>query len=313
MNFTVLLATCRPTDLASTLESLSKCTLPKNFSGTIVIENGTREPTLREVVDAASPKLKMSYMHCPEGNKSNALNVAIDSLKENQLLFLTDDDVQFGKDILVHYAEAAVDHETGVVFGGKIVPDRDAPPPTELLPYIPASMKGYPVGGVPLDLTKAFFVGPNWAVFSDDVKKLGGFNPAFGPGSKLRSTGQETQMMRVMRNAGFEFVFLEDAIVKHKIEAHNYSVEFVQDRQFRAGVETGQRLRYDRSSFLGKLPPWKILVKAVLYPLLLPLVGLISSKEFYYKLLFGYHFVRGFLKAWFSKPADDNWHRESTL
>ena len=305
MKLTIILPTCRPLHLSATLDSLAKCELPENFDRLIIIENGAPEPTLENVIQNASPHLNISYMHCQEGNKSNALNYVINTLEKNQLLFLTDDDVQFENNILVQYAEAAVGHESGVVFGGKIVPDCDAPPPPELEPYIPASMKGYPRNLAKVDLTKTLFIGPNWAVFSDDVKKLGGFDPRFGPGSKSRSTGQESQMMLTMRNAGFEFVFLEEAIVKHKVEPYNYSVEFLQDRQFRSGIEMGQRHRLESSNFLSKLPPWKIVAKAVLYTALSPLAGVLFSKKSYYKVLFGHHFARGFFKGWLSKSTDD--------
>ena len=304
MKLTIILPTCRPLHLSVTLDSLAKCEFPRNFDRLIIVENGTAEPKLENVIENASPHLNILYLHCQEGNKSNALNLAINSLKENHLLFLTDDDVQFQKDILVQYAKAADGHETGVVFGGTIVPDYDSLPPPELVPFIPSSMRGYSPDPSKLDLTKTLFIGPNWAVFSDDVKKLGGFDPRFGPGSKSRATGQESQMMLTMRNAGFEFVFLKDAVVKHKIEAHNYTVEFLRDRKFRSGIEAGQRHRIDSSGFSSKIPPWKVIAKAVLYTLLLPFAGVIFSRESYYKVLFGQRFARGFFKGWLSKPAN---------
>jgi len=102
-----------------------------------------------------------------------------------------------------------------------------------------------------------------------------------------------------MRDAGFEFVFIRDAVVNHKIEPHNYSLKFLKDRQFRAGIEMGQLHRLKKqTSLLSKLPPWKIVIKAILHPLLLPVTSTICSKQIYYKFLFGYHRARGFFKGW---------------
>jgi len=298
VDITVILATHKPVDLKSTLESLAACTLPLNFSQTIIVENGTPEPTLKNELAAFESKLNITFMHCQEGNKSNALNYAIESIEENQLLFLTDDDVLFEKEILVHYSNAAAGLSGGHVFGGKIVPDSQAPPPAELEPFIPASMKGYPIKNRPFDVTKTMFIGPNWAVFSDDVKRLGGFDPRFGPGSKLKSTGQESQMMRAMRKADFQFVFLEDAVVKHHVEPHNYTFKFLTDRRVRSGVEAGQKHCLESSGFLGSAPPWQIIGKAILNPVLIPFKYLLGSKKTHYKALFELRFALGFMKGW---------------
>ena len=306
MDITVILATYKPLALKSTLESLAACTLPLNFSRTIIVENGTPEPTLKDELLPFQSKLNITSMHCKEGNKSNALNYAIDSIQKNQLLFLTDDDVLFDSEVLVHYSNAAAGLSGGYVFGGKIVPDSQAPPPAELEPFVPASMKGYPIKNRRFDVTKTMFIGPNWAVFSDDVKRLGGFDPRFGPGSKLKSTGQESQMMRAMRKADFQFVFVENAVVKHHVKPNNYTVEFLKDRRIRAGVEAGQKHRLESSSFLKWVPPWKIVGKAILNPLLIPFAFLMGSKETFYKALFEQRFAFGFMKGWLCFQHRDN-------
>ena len=101
MKLTIILPTCRPLHLSATLDSLAKCELPENFDRLIIIENGTPEPTLENVIQNASPHLNISYMHCLEGNQSNALNYVMNKLEINQLHFLTDDHVQFENSIPV--------------------------------------------------------------------------------------------------------------------------------------------------------------------------------------------------------------------
>ena len=297
----VVLATCRARNLESTLESLAGCTLPANFLQTIIVENGTAEPSLQEVLSPFNTKLKISYRHCLEANKSGALNYVVQSLEKNTLLFLTDDDVKYDKDILIKYSQAAEGLETGYVFGGRVVPDCDSPAPPELLPYVTASMKGYPVAGKKFDPIRTPFIGSNWAVFSDDVKKFGGFDIRFGPGSKLRSTGQETQMMRRMFRAGYKPIFLESATVRHKVEPEHYTVKFVADRQFRNGVLGGLQCRLSQKR---RLPPPKIIAVAIictLATLVSPVASRLAPKAAFYKLIFTSHFARGYLRGWLSK------------
>ena len=300
MKLTIILPTCRPLHLSATLDSLAKCKLPENYDRLIIIENGTPKPTLENVIDNASPRLNISYMHCQEGNKSNALNYVINTLIENQLLFLTDDDVLFDKDLLIHYAAIAKDKESGFVFGGRITPDAPSPPDPEIEPYIPRSMTGYPRHSS-LDLEKTFFIGNNWAVFSDDVKRLGGFDPRFGPGSPWRATGQETSMMRTMRTAGFTFMFVEHASVYHKIDPEQYSVEFVKKRQFRHGVGAGLQHRIANTKSYNFIPPIKIIIKSTIFNLARPVAWLLAPKKIYYRVLFRSYFLNGFLNAWGGK------------
>lgn len=306
MKLTVILPTCRPLHLSATLDSLAKCELPDNFERLIIIENGTPEPTLENVIENASPHLNISYMHCQEGNKSNALNYAINTLEENQLLFLTDDDVQFEKDLLVQYTRAAEGKNSGFVFGGPIIPDAPFPPAPEIEPYIPRSMTGYPRQPSKVDLNTTFFIGSNWAVFSDDVKQLGGFDLRFGPGSKLGATGQETSMMRTMRAAGFTFVLIEGANVYHKIDSEQYSVEFIRKRKFRHGVGAGLQCRIASETSSSYLPPAKIVMKFIICNLARPAAWLLASKKLYYRILFQSQFANGFLYTWTKKIPNKN-------
>jgi len=305
MKLTIILPTCRPLHLSATLDSLAKCKLPENYDRLIIIENGTPKPTLENVIDNASPRLNISYMHCQEGNKSNALNYVINTLEENQFLYLTDDDVQFDEDLLIHYAAVAKDKESGFVFGGRITPDASSPPEPEIEPFIPRSMTGYP-RHASVDLEQTFFIGSNWAVFSDDVKRLGGFDTRFGPGSPWRATGQETSMMRTMRAAGFTFLFIENASVYHKIEPEQYSAEFVKKRQFRHGVGAGLHHRISNGSPYNFTPPLKIIMKSAICNLARPATRLLAPKKIYYRVLFRSHFLNGFLSTWCGKVPPKN-------
>lgn len=234
------------TEIADTLESLSHCLCPPNNLKTIVIENGPvcyAEAAVRKIANS-NPHLAIDYQHVSLANKSNALNAAIATLEENCLILFTDDDIRFDKNILTVVALAAQEVHTGIVLGGPVRINASGELPHHLKTAIPSSMTGFPADR---KRTPSYFLGANYAAFSDDVKHLGGFDLRFGPGSKLMASGCESMMMRAMRNAGFEFRFLPDAIVWHTVDYSRITDEVMVDRRYRGGLERGIRLYLQRS------------------------------------------------------------------
>lgn len=226
--------------LAATLESLADCTIPEQLLSTAIIENGPPKGA-EQIAERFKSNLKIEYIHTPEPNKSAALNHWLFSLKDNRFVFFTDDDMVFSPGILTAYLQAALGEKLGVVFGGEVKTRSDVEPAKELLPHLPSSMYGLSDNSSADNLRRmgGNFLGNNWAAFSDDVRRLGGFDARFGPGSKTRASGQESQMMKRMRAAGFDFRFVADAVAWHKVEAERYCAEFVIDRWYRAGIESG--------------------------------------------------------------------------
>ena len=102
----VIIATSgRPDLLTRTLESLGKCTLPPGFAETIVVENGPASGA-KQVVESGPPVLNLRYLYLAHGNKSAALNAALETLGDCLIVF-TDDDVRVNAAVLTAYAEAA--------------------------------------------------------------------------------------------------------------------------------------------------------------------------------------------------------------
>lgn len=82
--YTVITTTKRTSVFTHTLDSLSACQLPAEFSGTLVIENGSDllQPGGQfghELSRPAYEKLNIIYKHLRRPNKSLALNWAIDA------------------------------------------------------------------------------------------------------------------------------------------------------------------------------------------------------------------------------------------
>lgn len=250
---TVVIPTAgRPDLLDRTLDSLCQCQKPEEYESTIVVENGGREGA-EQIVETYAKPLNARYMYSEEANKSAALNLVLNSLTETLIVFF-DDDVRISPNTLVAYRDAADGIESGVIFGGPVDVDYEAPPPEWLRAYLPVSARGWGLNGIEGE-KKLRFLGSNWAAFSTDLKKAGGFNPQLGPGNRTTGTGQETEMQIRLESIGIEKVFIPDAKVWHYVPCDRCSEEFVLNRAYRDGLSHGARRAHDAFTVFG-LEPW---------------------------------------------------------
>ena len=224
----------RPELLGSTLESLALCRKPASYAETIVIENGEKSGA-EEVARSSESGLRTRYLHIAVRNKSAALNAALDLLPDCLIHFI-DDDARIGGETLCAYADAAAGLSGNVFFGGPVGIDYVAPPPEWLVEYLPASARGWQ----PLKLPRAprdwAFLGTNWAAFSADLKRIGGFSEHLGPGSLSGASGQESEAQARMRRAGCARRYVPAAISWHFVPADRCSPEWAIDRFRRQGI-----------------------------------------------------------------------------
>lgn len=231
---TVLIPTHgRPTLLERTLDSLAQCLLPGNYVELVVIENGSRAGA-KELVRSLPDRLNARYMHRSRGNKSYALNEALESIDDGLVVFF-DDDVEIQSGTLDAYADAAMEHGRGHFFGGTVQVNREKEPPTWVEPSLPDSARGYVADG---SREGKYYLGFNWAAYSRDLKRLGGFDPQFGPGAPTGATGQETEMQERLRVAGIAPVDVPGAVVSHYVPKENCTVRWMLSRKYRAGLST---------------------------------------------------------------------------
>lgn len=241
----VLIATReRPELLCRTLSSLGECRLPEGYRETIVIENGTRAGA-EAVVAAAPSHLRARYLFEPRGNKSAALNVGLERVSDDALVFFTDDDVRLHPGVLEAYAAASAGTAGGVYYGGPVEPDYEERPPDYLMHFLPPSARGWPPPGE-LPSTHRF-VGFNWAAFARDIRALGGFDPRFEAGSSAKSTGDESQMQDRLLASGVRHRFVPEARVWHYVPKTRCSVDWALRRAYRNGVAEGI-MGYDRDA-----------------------------------------------------------------
>lgn len=233
--YSILIATSgeRNQWLAETLDCLARCQLGEDLFAVVVVENG-RQAGVCQLVGQASVALKARYLYSPLANKSDALNRAIELLPEGLIIFL-DDDVRFDVDIISMYRTASAGHHRALFFGGPIAPLYEQEPPSWLLPYMPPSARGWQLAAGE-SMGERAFIGIHWAAFKCDLSAAGGFDPARGPGSKNRSTGQETDMQIRLRRLGASPRYIPDALVFHHVPLERCNPEWVVDREYRRTI-----------------------------------------------------------------------------
>jgi len=247
--------------MEETLRSLTECDLPSDYWGTLIVENGGPS-TLEPVVNSFKSTLRTDYLHVREPGKSDALNVALRSF-EDELVFFSDDDVQFDREVLCAYDQAGQEYGPGHFFGGPFDVDQETPPPKWLHPYLPPSAKGFQYkDGEDIDNSFTEFLGFNWAAFASDIKAAGGFDTLKGPGSATGSTGQETDMQQRLVDMDLKAKYVAEARVTHHVPEASCTPEWALHRSFRSGIQDGINYAREEEYMLKVPPPW--LIKAML-------------------------------------------------
>jgi len=240
----ILFATAqRPELVKRTLEGLTITEKPPAFQGIWVVENGSRQG-VEQIVADFSTTLPVHYLYSEEASKPASLNLGLSKLP-NSLVYMTDDDVRFYPETLLALAEAATKAPGNSYFGGPFDVDYDSPPPSWLKPWLPYSARGWSrPHDQPTLLSRGRFIGFNWAVYRDDLRRLNGFDPTIGPGSTADSTGDETEFQRRLGKQGFQPWYVPGMRLAHYVPESRCSPEWAIDRAYRHGVGWGQLHRH---------------------------------------------------------------------
>jgi GT2 family glycosyltransferase len=242
----------KSTKLEETLASLSRCMQPADYVATVVVENGSKYDA-EQIVRKYSDSLNTYYLYHPKGNKSNALNFAIEHIKEEDaLLLMTDDDAEFDPNVLNHYAAYARKYPEKAYFGGKMLAKYEHFPPDWLLPILPTSSSNWPTPDLDM-MQQHRFLGINWGAYLNDLQKAGGFDVRFGPGTVPRRVGQEHNMQDRLFAEGVRPVFVPEAIVWHYVPKERSSVKFALERTYQFGIRQGILMKSNQQGVVSLL------------------------------------------------------------
>ncbi|MCW1914796.1 glycosyltransferase [Luteolibacter sp. GHJ8] len=236
----IIIPTCQRGELLErTLQCLVDADRPDTLKRVFVVENGKKEGAEAKV-DKFRDRLPMEYRYTPTGSKCAALNLVLDELSGEFVVFY-DDDVRIHPGALRAYANAAAGKTGGEFYAGKCLVDYDSPPPDWLKHYLPYSAKGWSYGEEICEITKPLALGFNWAAFSDDLKRAGNFDINIGPG-RVISVGDETELQLIMFSQGVKGIYLPEGTVWHHVPADRCSPDWTLERNRRMGKVVGFKL-----------------------------------------------------------------------
>ena len=226
--------------LKRSVEFILKAEKPDNYKETIIIENGT--PKTSENITSLFPDtLRLKYVYRENGNKSAALNFAIEKLipEDNAIMIFLDDDVRFENDLFMQYMKALGDNKSGFYYGGPVDIDLEGDkPPEHWWKHFPNSHTGWQPDAKFGDNDIKYFLGYNWAAFKKDITNAGGFDEELGPGSQFDVHGQESRMQSKLLDFGITPFYVPNALVWHFITKEQMTVEFLIKRCKKQGRTT---------------------------------------------------------------------------
>ena len=275
--------------LQRTLKSLVSVNKPSNYGMTLVIENGPKAGA-HEIVAQFAEQLNAKYLYSDYANKSHALNQALAIVPE-QLLFFTDDDVQFSVEVLEKYSKAAANKRGGEFYGGPTGVDYERPPPEWLLEYLPRSAKGFQPNELVGPVNDRAFLGFNWAAFTSDIIRCGGFDPNYGPGSPTGSRGSETNLQQRLRRFGVQPIYVPAAKVWHYVPPERCSPQWVLERAWQTMIPVGIMEQYDGYKILGM--PIRYMIEFIYLNIKYALMFAILPKQTRFRYRFKIQTLRG--------------------
>lgn len=224
--------------LLKLLDSIHKSDYVEFVNEIIIVENGSNEVS---DVGSVYPTLPLKYYFLEEGNKSIALNYALEYLEKDEYVMFFDDDVVINSNLFNAYNEAIDKFGCKYYYGGPMYIDYEKKPSNNYTKYLPASVNGFLKDYTnPSIIEEKFFMGCNWCCNKKLFALTGNFDRNFGPGTRGR--GQETNMMSRMFANGFLPVYVPGAKVSHYVPISRSNKQWIVERRKEHSFSIGKSL-----------------------------------------------------------------------
>lgn len=201
----------------------------------VVVDNDSKDGT-GALVESWRDRLPLVSLTESAPGKNAALNTGLAHL-EGDLAVFTDDDVFPHPDWLVQL-RAAADANTGhTIFGGRVLPRWEVPPPQWVVRWVPpgpvftltdTSLRGGPTGAHTV-------FGPNMAIRAEVFASGARFATSIGPQGRDYAMGSETELVRRLLRRGHEAWHVPEAVVEHFIRKTQMTQQWVLGRAARFG------------------------------------------------------------------------------
>lgn len=244
----------RAESLRRTLDSLVNSRAPLHGEWELLVVDNNSNDETRQVVTSFESRLPVRYVFEEQQGLSAARNCAIREFHGDVLLF-TDDDVTLDPSWLFFYDEAAHQHPTAAYFGGRVIPFWPEGKPhwlhDESLPLISGLLVRFHLG----DGIRKFGdneptpYGASFALRRSVIEEIGRFNCDLGVKARVPGRGEESEYLSRVRAAGFEGVYVGDAVANHWTNPARLTLPYL----YRYGVQTGIALRLTGSVERGSI------------------------------------------------------------
>ncbi|AUW43999.1 glycosyltransferase [Rhizobium leguminosarum] len=270
--------------LRHTLDSLVRQELPHDRWELIAVDNNSNDGTF-DLLETYSDKLPITILQQRKPGKSGALNMALDRVKGDLIVF-TDDDVRAEPNWLKAIIDCAAAHPSYGVFGGRIVPEWEKEPKDRFIEWIPMGSTFAIVDDTqsgPCDPTKVW--GPNTIVRRELLGTSVRYREDIGPlPGKIFAMGEDAEIIIRLAANGAKSYRCAEAVVHHWIPASSVTEDWVQKR--------GERLGYGMPALFPDEVPGGVRLSGV------PLPTWIESAQWAFRAAMLYLLPRSKKRFW---------------
>lgn len=235
--------------LTSTLTRIGECLVPSQLQWEIVVVNNNCTDSTDQIVACFQSKLPLVYVHEPNPGLSHGRNAGL-AAASGSLIIFSDDDFRPARGWLQAYWEAFKDRPQGHFFGGSVrseFEDKIAPAIAE---FGPPSVKGVDFGPSARELREDESFIANFACPAEALRQVSGFDTSKGLSATANvvRVGEETDLMRRLRAAGFTPYYVPEATVGHYVPSSKCTTEHIFKRWAASAREAAQRAQSDGSA-----------------------------------------------------------------
>ena len=229
----IIIATWNNADrIDGTLRSICAMRVPDDLNWDVVVVNNNCTDHTDDVVGRYQELLPLRLVREQRQGLSHARNAGL-AVASGELIIFGDDDIRVSPAWLMAYMFAFRENPAGYFFGGPVLSDYEAGPPSEeIRDFAAASVVGVDLGAKERVLDRPAFIGPNWACRRVDLDHYGGFDPELGlnPEKGQVLVGEEKELMRRMMEDGIRPLYLPRASVEHFVPAEKCRLRHIADR-----------------------------------------------------------------------------------
>lgn len=301
----VIIATYnRCESLKNTLDSLLTQEIDVSFNWELIVADNNSKDETKKTVESYKQKFdgRLKYLFEPRQGKSYALNAAIKEAG-SEIIAFTDDDCILDRSWLKNYSSiywnSYLRMNAGYFFGGPVQSEFESYEfNKEILAYAPFSVKGLDLGNDKKIINKnEYFIGGNWACPKRYLDEINGFDISKGLNPSIRKVrvGEETDVMKKLKDRGYHGLYLPGAKVKHYVPLAKCTIKHIGDRVEASGYDiTSDSLESFGNKKIFGLPRW--MIKKLFILMIKNILNKVSRRE-NYKDFFSFRHLIGQVDA----------------